>query len=100
MISSRVAGDAGQKIGRPPVEEGGRDERNPRRTFGESQLRGLAGNILILGVLQPIVVRPAPDGAEGMYELVARRPIRQVLPLRIPPIHNRGIGTSLIIRSP
>lgn len=44
---------------------------NPRRTFGESQLRELADNILIHGVLQPIVVRPAPDGTEGMYELVA-----------------------------
>lgn len=45
--------------------------RNPRRTFGESQLRELADNILVHGVLQPIVLRPAPDGADGMYELVA-----------------------------
>lgn len=45
--------------------------RNPRRTFGESQLRELAANILVHGVLQPIVLRPAPDGTEGMYELVA-----------------------------
>jgi len=44
---------------------------NPRRTFGESQLRELAADIQVHGVLQPIVVRPAPDGAEGMYELVA-----------------------------
>lgn len=44
---------------------------NPRRTFGDSQLRELADNILVHGILQPIVVRPAPDGAEGMYELVA-----------------------------
>jgi len=44
---------------------------NPRRTFGESQLRELAADIQVHGVLQPIVLRPAPDGAEGMYELVA-----------------------------
>lgn len=44
---------------------------NPRRTFGESQLRELAANILVHGVLQPIVLRPAPDGVNGMYELVA-----------------------------
>ena len=44
---------------------------NPRRTFEERGLRDLADNIQIHGVLQPIVLRPAPDGSEGMYELVA-----------------------------
>jgi ParB family transcriptional regulator, chromosome partitioning protein len=44
---------------------------NPRRTFGESQLRELADNIQIHGVLQPIVLRPSPGAADGMYELVA-----------------------------
>jgi ParB family transcriptional regulator, chromosome partitioning protein len=44
---------------------------NLRRTFEERGLRDLADNIQIHGVLQPIVLRPAPDGSEGMYELVA-----------------------------
>jgi ParB/RepB/Spo0J family partition protein len=44
---------------------------NPRRAFDESQLRELADNIQVHGVLQPIVLRPAPDGVEGRYELVA-----------------------------
>ena len=44
---------------------------NPRRTFDEDQLRELATNIQLHGVLQPIVVRPAPDGTGGTYELVA-----------------------------
>lgn len=57
-----------QEITLDRIRESG---RNPRRTFGESQLRELADNILVHGVLQPIVLRPAPDGADGMYELVA-----------------------------
>jgi ParB family chromosome partitioning protein len=44
---------------------------NPRRVFDDMQLRELAANIQSHGVLQPIVVRPSPDGADGMYELVA-----------------------------
>jgi ParB family chromosome partitioning protein len=62
--------------GMPPIQEVALDRiresaSNPRRTFGESQLRELAENIQVHGVLQPIVLRPAPDGTEGMYELVA-----------------------------
>ncbi|MCL4524864.1 MAG: ParB/RepB/Spo0J family partition protein [Acidobacteria bacterium] len=44
---------------------------NPRRTFDEAKLRELADNIKVHGVLQPILVRPLPGGAEGTYELVA-----------------------------
>lgn len=44
---------------------------NPRRTFDEGKLRELAENIKVHGVLQAILVRPAPDGTDGMYELVA-----------------------------
>jgi ParB family transcriptional regulator, chromosome partitioning protein len=43
---------------------------NPRRAFDQVKLRELAENIKLHGVLQPIVVRPAPDSAET-YELVA-----------------------------
>ena len=44
---------------------------NPRRTFDETKLAELAGNIRQHGVLQPVLVRPLPDGEEGFYELVA-----------------------------
>jgi len=44
---------------------------NPRRTFDEAKLAELAGNIRQHGVLQPVLVRPLPGGAEGFFELVA-----------------------------
>ncbi|BBE73395.1 ParB/RepB/Spo0J family partition protein [Oharaeibacter diazotrophicus] len=44
--------------------------RNPRRIFREEELDELASSIRQRGVLQPIVVRPAPSGGPG-YELVA-----------------------------
>lgn len=34
-------------------------------------MRELADNIKVHGVLQPILVRPLPEGPEGTYELVA-----------------------------
>lgn len=42
----------------------------PRREFSEQDLADLVSSIRENGLLQPIVVRPAP-GAEGQYELVA-----------------------------
>jgi ParB family transcriptional regulator, chromosome partitioning protein len=44
---------------------------NPRRAFDDGKLRELAENIKLHGVLQAILVRRAPDGTEGKYELVA-----------------------------
>jgi len=44
---------------------------NPRRTFDEGKLRELGENIKVHGVLQAILVRPAPDSTDGTYELVA-----------------------------
>src|SRR5580700_11053353 len=44
---------------------------NPRRTFDETKLAELAGNIRQHGVLQPVLVRPLPDGEDGFFELVA-----------------------------
>src|SRR6266704_3355542 len=44
---------------------------NPRRTFDEAKLAELAGNIRQHGVLQPVLVRPLPDGKDGFFELVA-----------------------------
>ena len=44
---------------------------NPRRTLDESKLAELAANIRQHGVLQPVLVRPSPNGEDGFYELVA-----------------------------
>jgi len=44
---------------------------NPRRLFDETKLTELADNIRQHGVLQPVLVRPLPDGDAGFYELVA-----------------------------
>jgi ParB family chromosome partitioning protein len=44
---------------------------NPRRQFDETKLAELAENIRLHGVLQPVLVRPMPDGKGDSYELVA-----------------------------
>jgi len=44
---------------------------NPRRQFDETKLAELADNIRLHGVLQPILVRPLPDGDAASFELVA-----------------------------
>jgi len=44
---------------------------NPRRQFDEVKLAELADNIRQHGVLQPVLVRPMPDGEPETYELVA-----------------------------
>jgi ParB family chromosome partitioning protein len=43
---------------------------NPRRNFSEAQLEELAVSIREKGLVQPLVVRPSPGGAET-YEIVA-----------------------------
>jgi ParB family chromosome partitioning protein len=54
-----------------PLNRVQESKTNPRRTFDETKLAELAGNIRQHGVLQPVLVRPLPDGGEGFYELVA-----------------------------
>jgi ParB family chromosome partitioning protein len=44
---------------------------NPRRFFDEAKLAELADNIKQHGVLQPILLRPLPEGEAGTFELVA-----------------------------
>jgi len=43
------------------------NQRQPRTDFHEESIRGLASSIRQAGLMQPIVVRPAPSG----YELIA-----------------------------
>ena len=59
--------DAGPRYVDVPIEEIRRNPRNPRTVFDEDSLVELAHSIREFGLLQPIVVRDAPDGG---YELV------------------------------
>jgi ParB family chromosome partitioning protein len=47
-----------------------RNPDQPRRVFAEAELEELAASVREKGVLQPILVRPAP-GAEGEWQIVA-----------------------------
>ena len=51
-----------------PVELIAPSPHQPRRTFEEETLMALAESIRVRGVLQPVLVRPAPG---GRYELIA-----------------------------
>jgi ParB/RepB/Spo0J family partition protein len=52
-----------------PVDQVEVSRRQPRRVFDEEELRELAESVRNLGVVQPVLVRPA--GSPGRYELVA-----------------------------
>ena len=54
-----------------PLDRIQESKTNPRRTFDETKLAELAGNIWQHGVLQPVLVRPLPEGEDGFFELVA-----------------------------
>jgi ParB family chromosome partitioning protein len=52
-----------------PIELIRRNPEQPRRTFTEAELDSLTASVKERGVLQPILIRPAPDG-DG-YQIVA-----------------------------
>ena len=53
---------------RVPIEFVGRNPRNPRRYFDESELQDLAASIRQHGIVQPVVVRTI---AQDRYEIIA-----------------------------
>jgi len=53
-----------------PIELIRRNPDQPRRNFSEPELEELAASIRERGILQPILLRPAPD-APGEYQIVA-----------------------------
>ncbi|KAA2237841.1 ParB/RepB/Spo0J family partition protein [Salinarimonas soli] len=55
---------------RVPVEFLRPNPRNPRKAFAEADLEELSASIRERGVIQPIVVRPAP-GLSDAYEIIA-----------------------------
>jgi ParB family chromosome partitioning protein len=60
--------DAEESLHHLPLELLGPNPDQPRRSFSEPELRGLAESIRTHGVLQPVLVRPLPG---GRYELLA-----------------------------
>ena len=73
-LDALLSGDAGaepEAAGEPgevAVEEVVRSRYQPRREFSEESLQELAASIRSQGLMQPIVVRPRPQGG---YELIA-----------------------------
>jgi ParB family transcriptional regulator, chromosome partitioning protein len=61
-------GERESELRHVPVDLVTPNPRQPRRTFDESSLLGLADSLRERGVLQPIIVRPV---AGGTYELIA-----------------------------
>jgi len=70
--AENAAAPAGEPVGAReiPIELIRRNPDQPRRRFGEAEIGELADSIREKGVLQPVLVRPAPD-APGEYQLVA-----------------------------
>jgi ParB family chromosome partitioning protein len=67
---AQAPGDTSAGSREAPIELIRRNPDQPRRTFREDDLVELSDSIREKGVLQPILVRPAP-GAAGEYQIVA-----------------------------
>ncbi|MDE1152587.1 MAG: ParB/RepB/Spo0J family partition protein [Micavibrio sp.] len=67
---AQAPGETGAGSRDAPIELVRRNPDQPRRTFREEDLVELSDSIREKGVLQPILVRPAP-GAQGEYQIVA-----------------------------
>jgi len=63
-----VGGATGTELTNLPVEAIHANARQPRRDFDHEAIGGLAESIKAAGVIQPVVVRPRPEGG---YELIA-----------------------------
>jgi ParB family chromosome partitioning protein len=68
ILSVSPAAGAREELREVPVESIAPNPRQPRRRFDEQSLNALAGSLGDRGVLQPVLVRPKPDGT---YELIA-----------------------------
>lgn len=67
-LAEQPASAAGVRIA--PIELLRRNPDQPRRSFPDDEIDGLSASIREKGLLQPILVRPAP-GAAGEYQIVA-----------------------------
>lgn len=68
LIPTEVTGERGSSLVEIPIGDVRPNAYQPRRHFDEEALASLTASIRELGVLQPVLVRPA---GEGQYELIA-----------------------------
>lgn len=68
--ASRETAPAGRAPLTLPIEKIRPGRYQPRKRFDDAEVEALAKSIREKGILQPVLVRPAP-GEPGMYELVA-----------------------------
>ena len=72
LVAADAAGEAVVHDSRPlrhvPIELRYATPKNPRKRFAEQDLETLASSLRSRGLLQPLVVRPRPDGG---FEIVA-----------------------------
>lgn len=63
--------DSRERLERLPLAELTRGRYQPRREMQPERLEELAASIRTRGVMQPIVVRPLPEGSAVRYEIIA-----------------------------
>ena len=68
LIPTEVTGERGSSLVEIPIGDVRPNSYQPRRHFDEEALASLTASVRELGVLQPVLVRPA---GEGHYELIA-----------------------------
>ncbi len=89
-----------------PIELLRRNPDQPRRMFGEAELAELTESVRERGVLQPILVRPAP-GAVGEFQIVAgerrwraaQRAGLHVVPILVRPLDDAEVAEIGIIEN-
>ncbi len=70
-LSGGAGGASGARLRDLPVADVAPSRHQPRRAFDPDELAELAASIKSLGVVQPVVVRPAEAGAAVPWELIA-----------------------------
>jgi ParB family transcriptional regulator, chromosome partitioning protein len=68
ILSVSPGAGAREELREIPIDSISPNPKQPRRRFNEESLNTLAGSLGDRGVLQPVLVRPKPDGT---YELIA-----------------------------
>ena len=63
-------GSAARDLARIPIDRIHPNPDQPRRTFGKQALAELTRSIQEKGVIQPLILRPNPDGSD-IYQIVA-----------------------------